>query len=142
MQKIFHYENQEIRYELKKSWNARHLRITIYPDARVKLTVPHLMPSILAERFLRQKADWILKKRTSFQQRPKPFKPSQPMGSYRDYKEQAQTLIESLIHKYNQYYGFSFNRISIKNTKTRWGDRKSTRLNSSHLKLSRMPSSA
>lgn len=37
------------------------------------------------------------------------------------YKEKARTLAEERIRHFNQAYDFKFNRISIKNHKSRWG---------------------
>ena len=41
--------------------------------------------------------------------------------SYLKYKETARALAKSRIEYYNTLYGFIFNRISIKNHKSRWG---------------------
>ena len=40
---------------------------------------------------------------------------------YLKYKETARLLVKTRIEHYNKLYGFTFNRIAIKNTKSRWG---------------------
>lgn len=40
---------------------------------------------------------------------------------YLKYKDQALVLAQERIKHFNQQYGFKFNKISIKNQKTRWG---------------------
>jgi len=40
---------------------------------------------------------------------------------YLEYKERALVLAKQRLEYFNQKYGFKFNRISIKNQKTRWG---------------------
>lgn len=40
---------------------------------------------------------------------------------YKKYKESARALAHSRIAHFNSFYNFSFGRISIRNTKTRWG---------------------
>ena len=45
-------------------------------------------------------------------------------GSRKDYidnKENARALVHERINYFNEAYGFSFNKVSIKNTKSRWG---------------------
>jgi predicted metal-dependent hydrolase len=45
-------------------------------------------------------------------------------GSRKDYinnKENARALVYERINYFNEAYGFKFNKISIKNTKSRWG---------------------
>jgi len=40
---------------------------------------------------------------------------------YQDHKPQALQLAHERVQHFNEIYGFSFNRISIRNQKTRWG---------------------
>jgi len=40
---------------------------------------------------------------------------------YLKFKEQALVLAQERLTYFNQFYGFKFNRVSIKNQKTRWG---------------------
>jgi predicted metal-dependent hydrolase len=49
----------------------------------------------------------VVKKRTSKQ--------------YVEYKEQARELVKQRLEYFNQFYGFAFHRVAIRNQKTRWG---------------------
>ena len=45
-------------------------------------------------------------------------------GKRKDYltnKEEARKIAKKKLLKYNNYYNFKYNRISIRNQKTRWG---------------------
>lgn len=42
-------------------------------------------------------------------------------AEYVQYKEQARTLVHQKLVQWNALYNFSYNRVSIKNQKTRWG---------------------
>ena len=37
------------------------------------------------------------------------------------YKERARALVRARLTHYNEHYGFSWGRISIKNVRSRWG---------------------
>ena len=40
---------------------------------------------------------------------------------YKKYKEQARMLVHARLEHFNTYYKFSYNKVFIKNTKSRWG---------------------
>lgn len=42
-------------------------------------------------------------------------------AEFSQYKEKARKLVEEKIAKWNAVYNFKYNRISIKNQRTRWG---------------------
>ena len=48
-------------------------------------------------------------------------KPQTGRKRYLEYKEAARTLALTRLEHFNLHYGFEYNTISIKNTKTRWG---------------------
>lgn len=51
--------------------------------------------------------------------RKKPRK--KPPKIYLDNKEKARSLVAARLEYFNQFYGFKWNRVSIKNTRRRWG---------------------
>lgn len=51
--------------------------------------------------------------------RKKPVKKSPKI--YLDNKEKARSLVFARLEYFNQFYGFKWNRVSIKNTRRRWG---------------------
>jgi predicted metal-dependent hydrolase len=46
---------------------------------------------------------------------------------YRDHAEAARALAHERLEHFNRHYGLSYNKVSIKNTKTRWGSCSSKR---------------
>lgn len=64
--------------------------------------------------FLRQKADWIKEKL-------KDIKPNRSKDDYLKGKEQARELILERLNYFNQFYGFNYKRVSVRNQKSRWG---------------------
>ncbi len=117
-------------YTLKHSARARRVRITVRPptgeagcDASVVLTVPHFFSQNKVEKFLADKAGWILKKIAYFQKLGPIIRHRRIGGvvEYRKLKQQARVFVKEQISQINQLYNFSFNRVCIKNHKSRWG---------------------
>ncbi len=114
-------KDQNITYKLRRSKRARLMRISVSCDAGVVVTVPWFMPQNRLEDFIYKKSSWILEKLkfiSKYKDRPRL---QASASEYRQLKFQARVLAEEKVSYWNQFYGFSFNRISIKNQKTRWG---------------------
>ena len=54
---------------------------------------------------------------------------------YKQYRSQAESLLRIRTQELAEHYGFEYNRVSIKNTKTRWGSCSSKRNINLHYKL-------
>lgn len=112
-----------LSYTLKHSARARRMRITVRCDASVVVTVPHFFSQNKVERFLADKSGWILEKIAYFQKLG-PIIGRHRIGGvheYRKLKHQARIFVKEQIAQVNQMYNFSFNRVCIKNHKSRWG---------------------
>ena len=97
------------------------MRITVYADARVVVTIPLMLKQEKADELVSEKKQWILKQVERFKNSKTK---SSGALSYKDYilnKEKARILVEERVSFYNQIYNFPYNRISIKNQKTVWG---------------------
>ncbi len=97
------------------------MRLAVYCDGTVILTSPLGVPQSLIQNFVEDKRRWLMDKILFFKSvDTKAIR----TFSHRDYlqnKEKALALVESRVKFYNKIYGFSFNKIFIKNQKTRWG---------------------
>ncbi|MFA6285701.1 MAG: SprT family zinc-dependent metalloprotease [Parcubacteria group bacterium] len=122
MQKQIVLKNEKVEYSLRESARARCLRVTIYPGGELAATLPRNFSLEQLENFLRQKADWILRKMNLARKR----KPSLllPKASRREYllrKKEAIALIKKKTEQFGAIYNLYPARISIRNQKTRWG---------------------
>lgn len=111
-----------IEYTIRKSNRARNLRLTINLDGELIVTKPWLVSTRQAEKFVQQKSDWILKKMTAMKRRGD----NSPLANvsaadYLKYKEQARVLVTQKVAEFNRLYDHDYNRIFIRNQKTRWG---------------------
>jgi len=97
------------------------MRMAVYCDGAVVVTTPIYFGEGVAERFVREKTDWLLKKLALFT----PFRNRPVRGrtkvEYRRNKERANKLALERTAHFNEVYKFNFNSINIKNQKTRWG---------------------
>lgn len=113
--------NREVEYTVKKSARARRLRVAVYCDASVIVTAPIDLGEYKIERFLKEKAGWLLDKLDYFLRLGKTVRIGGGRREYKKYREQAREFVQAKIEKINKIYNFSFGKISIKNHKTRWG---------------------
>ncbi|MDP1845637.1 MAG: M48 family metallopeptidase [Candidatus Moranbacteria bacterium] len=122
MQKEIQLRNENISYELRESSRARCLRITIHPGGELSAVLPRGMAFEKLEKFIQQKADWILRKINLAKKRKSAFLlPKSSRKDYLKYKIQALGLAKQKIEELNAFYNFQCARISIRNQKTRWG---------------------
>lgn len=122
MQKSIILRDKKIEYKLCESARARCLRITIYPNGELAATLPRGFSLDQLEKFIQQKANWILRKMNLAKKR----KPGivLPKASRREYlarKKEAFALVKEKIEQFGAIYNLSPARISIRNQKTRWG---------------------
>lgn len=122
MRKEIKLENENISYEVRESVRARCLRITIDPYGGLSATLPRGMRLEKLENFIRQKADWILR-RINIAKKRKPgiLLPRSNRREYLAKKEAARKLAETKLKEFNEFYDFEYRRISIRNQKARWG---------------------
>ena len=121
MENLLEIQNQTIPYNIKVSRRARRMRISVAKGGEVSLTLPWGMKSSVAVKFLTAKSAWILKARAYLSK----FKPKAEIKSgkreYLKHKETARNLAHAKLLQWNNIYNFKYNRVSIRNTKSRWG---------------------
>lgn len=111
---------KKIDYLLRRSPRAKRMRLSVYPDGRVTLTLPMGFPERLVSVFLHTKAKWIAKHLSRFL-RTGIKHTVVNKKEYLMHKKRAQAIAEERLLHFNTIYGFSWERISIRNQKTRWG---------------------
>jgi predicted metal-dependent hydrolase len=97
------------------------MRLAVYCDGSVVVTMPHNLRESIVERFIEKKTEWLFSKINFFKQ----FKgqPIAPHGrrDYLKHKDMAHLLAKEKVSHFNEFYGYKINKINIKNQKTRWG---------------------
>ncbi len=121
MEKQITLQNYKIDYTLRKSKRARRMRLAVYCDGSVVVTIPFDLKETIIERFIKEKSEWLFSKIEFFKQfKGKPIA-RYSRKDYLEYKNIAYLMAVSRVEHFNKIYKFSFNKINIKNQKTRWG---------------------
>ncbi len=108
-------------YTIKRSRRARHIRVSVSCEA-VTVTAPHWLALHHIEKFLADKADWIQKTVTWYKTQTKPFETgSTAQTSYAACKGRALKLVKEKLAVWNEHYDYTFNRVVIRNQRSRWG---------------------
>lgn len=108
-------------YTLRKSLRARRLRVSVSAGGALSVSAPYGVNNRFIERFLESHAEWI----ASAAERLRRIG-SHPLvrggqREYAQYREAARVLAAERLCHFNTAYGFAYQRISIRNQKTRWG---------------------
>ncbi len=117
-------EGKEIEYEFKTSTRARALRLSVYPGGSLVVTAPAFVSEGRVEQFIVRKSRWVLEKIEQLKKFVGTFLPVKRSGGKKEYKllkNQALAFAQERVAYFNSIYQFKFNRISIRNQKTRWG---------------------
>lgn len=112
---------KKISYKLKRSKRAKRMRLAVYCDGSVVITCPFGVQQSLIEKFLTDKKQWVWDKIQFFKNVDSKAIRTFSHKDYLENKDKALTLVDERVRFYNKVYGFSFNKIFIKNQKTRWG---------------------
>jgi hypothetical protein len=97
------------------------VRLVVHHDGRVVVTAPRFASKQMIEQFVASKSEWIKEKLAHFKKHPRVLVPKHTKKEIVAYKKQARQLVEARIKHFNAIYNFKFQRIAIRNQKTRWG---------------------
>ena len=108
-------------YTVKINPKSRYLRIRIQPGGEVLVAVPKNVSSSVVDKFLRDKQDWIEKKVKLMEQYPKTPKVTLSKKEIAVLKIKALTFAQERLIYFNTKYGYTWNTITVRQQKTRWG---------------------
>jgi len=93
----------------------------VYCDGRVVVTAPASLNISFIEKFIEEKKNWLTKKLHYVRSIDKGAVRTFSKKDYLAYKDNALRLVRERASHFNRMLGFSYNKINIKNQKTRWG---------------------
>lgn len=121
MKKKLLIKNENITVDIRKSKKAKRMRIAVYCDGSIVAVHPENISFLKILSVIEDKINWIKKKVDFFDSKQyiAIFK-----GTKREYlknKDKALELVKSKVEYFNSFYKFHYNKIYVKNQKTRWG---------------------
>jgi hypothetical protein len=114
-------DNKEVKYKISKSKRARRMRLAVYCDGNFVVTAPHNFGENLVENFIKKNAGWIINKLKYFSAGGKKIILPGGKSDYFIKKNEAHGFTARKLDNFNKIYKFKYNKISIRNQKTRWG---------------------
>ncbi len=118
------------------SKRARYLRITIKPDRTIKLTVPKGVSFNKAKEFLNSRIPWIKKHLRKFEELENNCDQVRlpPVSKVR-----ARAILAARLEELAELHDFRFNKVSVRNQKTKWGSCSARNNISLNMNLARLP---
>ncbi|HHX58606.1 MAG TPA: M48 family metallopeptidase [Candidatus Moranbacteria bacterium] len=113
--------NKDIKYKIKKSSRAKRLRLAVYCDGSVVATVPRGVKQSTIKRYIADKEQWLLDKINFFKSIDNKAISNFSEADYMRHKEEALKFVEKRVKSLSKKHGFSYNKVMVKNHKTRWG---------------------
>ncbi|MEX1027180.1 MAG: M48 family metallopeptidase [Candidatus Paceibacterota bacterium] len=113
--------NGPLIYTIRPVRRAKRMRIIVHQDGTVVVTKPWWARKKMAEAFLARHRDWVLERVHSIRKIAHPDLVAQGRDHYERYREAARKLVHEKLTEWNRVYAFHYNRVSIRNQKTRWG---------------------
>jgi predicted metal-dependent hydrolase len=104
---------------IERSRRAKHMSLSIRPFGGVRVAVPRGQSFAAAEKFAHSKTEWIkkhLKKMASVEKQESALKEDQPID-----KDTAKKQLINRLDELCKQNDFNYNRVFVKNQKTRWG---------------------
>lgn len=110
-----------IPYEVRISERAQRLRIAIYAEGRIVVTQPISVDDNTTEKYISSKKAWICKRLEGRRDRSVSESGQDIASNFAKHKVDAYILARSKVRKWNEFLGFTYSDIAIKDLKTRWG---------------------
>lgn len=107
-------------YTLKRV-RSRAMRIHVHADGRVVVTAPKRVAVREIDRFVAEKQEWIVEAQKKVAGKRQSILHAATAAEYKKYKQAAMALAAKRLQHFNAHYGFTYRRLTIRNSKTRWG---------------------
>ncbi len=124
----FNVNGVSIPYNLIKSSRRRSISIRIDIGGKMTVRSPYFVSKGIVERFLLEKQDWIYKhyleavrKESDNGDLRSPIRANEDAALVNKHKRYARNIFEARVAYFQQFTGGSYNSISIRDQKTRWG---------------------
>ena len=118
----------------ERSKKAKHLNVSVKPPAKIRVAIPKGVSFEQAANFIKAKENWI--KKTVHKIEHRSIKYGQPQ---RIDKEKAKYYLLKRLDDLTVIHGFTYNKATIRNQKTRWGSCSGKNNINLNIQLMRLP---
>jgi len=123
MEKTIKLAQEKVGYTLRLNKRSRSVRLTVACGGALTVSAPPWMQESRIERFIVEKSAWVLDKIRYFSKFPKtaPAPRINRKRHFAEHREKALTLVQERLLHFNRLYNFKWNRVAIRNQRSRWG---------------------
>lgn len=139
MKKVLSFGKENIQYEIRKNAFSKSIKLHVYRDGRILVTVPKWSSYRAGERFVETKIDWIEQQLSHARKYERPDALQSSQSEFHRHKEAARRFVQQKVNEHNEFYRFPFNKIFIRNTRSRWGSCSSKKNLNFHYKILFLP---
>lgn len=104
---------------IERSRQAKHMSLSVRPFKGARVAVPFGVSFARAELFARSKAGWLKKHLNKMAQLEKDARLASQSNSIN--RTAARKRLIDRLYQLSKMHGFTYNRVFIRNQKTRWG---------------------
>lgn len=97
------------------------MRLSVRMGGSVVVTLPRGVSEGIGEKFLKEKARWLLSKLEYYSQFPVADTLKEKIADYEKFKKKALAVVTNRVAYFSRLYGVVYNVIHIKRQKTCWG---------------------
>ncbi len=120
MERTIVLAGRTITYTLRGYRRSRSLRLSVHPDGHIVVSTPLRVPVRIVEEFLQSKGAWLLTHLAQINHSSLPRPQHTPLEIKR-LRLQTREIVEQRLTHFNAHYQHRYQRISIRNQRTRWG---------------------
>lgn len=112
--------SEPIVVKLRRSSQSRAVRILVSRRGDITVTGPRRISKKVLIQALEKNREWVLATRREFQKSERRDKKLSPK-EYRAKQKLATILVMKKLVYWNQFYGYRYGKVTIRNQVTRWG---------------------
>lgn len=105
---------------LRQRWTTSRISLSVKPSGEVRLSYPRLVATAKALRFLEEKVEWVLQMRQKVAERAMSGADYTP-AQIESLRREAKRILPVMVKRLARQYGFSYGRVTIRATRSKWG---------------------
>ena len=105
---------------LRQRWTTSRISLSVKPTGEVRLSYPRLVSTAKALRFLDEKAEWVLQMREKIAERAMEGA-DYSTEQIEALRKMAKSTLPAMVERLAQRHGFSYGRVTIRATRSKWG---------------------